>query len=270
MPFISTVIGFVGASLLFIFAITSSTDSYSMFLSPSSFLLVLGGTLAASIISFNLFDVLKALGAIFKTLSNDKDTNQVLNKDVKKIIDWSKVYRKKGLGSWIDSLSSKDQKDKFLNYCFEMVQTGYEQEELRYLISARIEADFTRKAQPAKILQTMASYAPGFGMVGTIIGLIIMLDTMGGDISALGKGLALALITTLYGVLLGQLVFKPCATHLFNKVEGEYFRHQIILEGIICILQKRDSIAIQDHINALLRPKAYYQLSNEKEGKSDK
>ncbi|MCJ8313091.1 MAG: MotA/TolQ/ExbB proton channel family protein [Saccharospirillaceae bacterium] len=265
MPLISTLFGFIGASLLFMYAITTSTDSYSMFLSPSSLLLVLGGTFAATIISYNLWDVFKAIACMAKTLSDDKDSNRVLNKDVKKIIEWSKIYRKKGLGSWLEVLSAKDKKDKFLTYCFEMIQTGYSIEECRYLISARIEADFTRKAHPAKILQTMANFAPGFGMVGTIIGLIIMLDTMGGDISALGKGLALALITTLYGVLLGQLVFKPCSTHLFNKVEGEYFRHQVILEGIICVLQKRDSIAIQDHINALLRPKAYFQLSNNKD-----
>jgi len=104
----------------------------------------------------------------------------------------------------------------------------------------------------------MGVYAPGFGMVGTIVGLIIMLDNMGGDMANLGKGLALALITTLYGVLLSNLLFKPTAAQVTEKQEQEFFRHQMITDGFVLLAEKKDPLLIQDRLNAYVSPAKRY------------
>jgi chemotaxis protein MotA len=96
-------------------------------------------------------------------------------------------------------------------------------------------------------------------MVGTIIGLVIMLDNMNGDMAALGKGLALALITTLYGVVLANLIFKPAANQVTEKQEALYFRDQMIVEGFVLLAEKRDAFFMQDRLNAYLNPSMRFQ-----------
>lgn len=262
MTFISTFIGILGAAALFVFAITSNTNNYLIFLSPTSLAMVLGGTAAATIISYNMKEFIAALISISRTFSEHRDGHNLLRKDIQRFVEWSQLFRQKGLSAVQQSLTDKESKNEFLSYCLEQIAAGYPPKEIRYLISARIEADFARFTQSAKVLHTMASYAPGFGMVGTIIGLIIMLDNMNGDITALGKGLALALITTLYGVMLAQLIFRPAAVHIFKKQEGEYLRHQMWCDGFILMLEKADALTIQDRLNALIHPKAYFELSD--------
>jgi chemotaxis protein MotA len=264
MPFISTLLGLLGAAALFAFSIMSNTENYTMFLSLSSLALVTGGTVAATIVSYNLRAFIKAMMAFGHTLSPEKHTHSKLNKQVERIIEWNGIYRKQGLSAVLNGLTVKEKKNEFLTYAFGLMDAGYDQHEIKGMLSRRIEADFVRRTYPAKVLHSMAGYAPSFGMVGTIIGLIIMLDNMGGDITLLGKGLALALITTLYGVILGQLLFKPSAVHLFSKFEGEYFVHQVYSEGFFCILDKMNSMTIQDRLNSLLHPKAYYEMSGSK------
>ena len=106
----------------------------------------------------------------------------------------------------------------------------------------------------------MASFAPAFGMVGTVIGLIIMLDKMGNDPSALGKGLAFALITTLYGVLLAQLLLRPAAEKVKQKQEVLRFRNLLITEGFVLLGENRDSILIQDMLNSFLDPDSHFSV----------
>jgi chemotaxis protein MotA len=116
-----------------------------------------------------------------------------------------------------------------------------------------MDAFWQRMTVESKVLNTMAVYSPGFGMVGTIIGLVIMLDNMNGDMAALGKGLALALITTLYGVVLANLFFKPAANLVTEKQEALYFRDQMIVKGFVLLAEKRDAFFIQDRLNAYLQ-----------------
>jgi chemotaxis protein MotA len=106
----------------------------------------------------------------------------------------------------------------------------------------------------------MGTFSPAFGMVGTLIGLIIMLDNMQGDPTMLGKGLALALITTLYGVLLAQLLFKPAAAKIQQKLEIDRFRNILLTEGFVMLAEKKDTMTIIDRLNSYLSPVARYKL----------
>jgi chemotaxis protein MotA len=255
----STLVGITAAISLFIYAIVSSTNNYLMFISLSSFALVAGSTFAASLISYTTMDVLTAVKALFETLFHAPTSSKYLRGHVERFVEWGQVYRQQGIAGLESSLTEKERKDPFIAHGMELLSSGYKNHDVRTILTDDMDAFWQRMTLESKVLNTMAVYAPGFGMVGTIIGLVIMLDNMNGDMAALGKGLALALITTLYGVVLANLIFKPAANQVTEKQESLYFRDQIIVEGFVLLAEKRDSLFMQDRLNAYLKPSARFQ-----------
>lgn len=255
----STLIGFISGISLFIFAVLSSTDNHTIFVSLSSFALVLGSTLAASLISYTTKDVLIGVRSMAETFFHSPTSQRHLKAHVTRFVEWTTLYRSGGISALENSLTDKEKKDDFCRNAIELLGTGYKNHDIRLMLTDESDAAWQRHTLEAKVLNTMAVYSPGFGMVGTIIGLIIMLDNMNGDMAALGQGLALALITTLYGVVLSNLFFKPAANQVTEKQEALYFRNQLITEGFVLLSEKRDPIFIQDRLNAYLHPKARLQ-----------
>ena len=259
----STLIGICVAVSLFVFAIVSSTDNYLMFVSLSSFGLVAGSTFAASMISYTTHDVWVAMKGLFGTFFHTPTSQKHLRNHVARFVEWGQIYRTQGVAGLEASLTAQEQKDHILSHGFELIGSGYKSNDVRMILTDDMDAHWQRLTLESKVLNTMAVYSPGFGMVGTIIGLIIMLDNMNGDMAALGKGLALALITTLYGVVLANLIFKPAANQVTEKQEALYFRNQMVVEGFMLLAEKRDALYIQDRMNAYLRPSARYQPAEE-------
>ncbi|WP_260997284.1 motility protein A [Thalassolituus hydrocarboniclasticus] len=259
----STLIGFCAGISLFAFAIVSSTDHHQIFMSLSSLALVLGSTLAASLISYSSGDVLIAMRSMVQTFFHTPTSQKHLRTLVSRFVDWSNLYRQGGISALEQSLNKEESKDEYLCHAMELIGSGYKNHEIRIMLSDAMDATWQRHTLESKVLNTMATYAPGFGMVGTIIGLIIMLDNLNGDMAGLGQGLALALITTLYGVVLANLFFKPAANQVTEKQEALYYRHQLITEGFVMLAEKRDALFIQDRLNAFLKPSVRLQLADE-------
>ena len=115
----------------------------------------------------------------------------------------------------------------------------------------------------ATILNTMANIAPGFGMIGTLVGLIVMLSELDGGTGGLGKGLALALITTLYGVILAQLVFKPASRRAEQKEQILRFKHQLTIDAFLLLVNRANSFEIQDHLNSHLDPSIQFNSAKD-------
>lgn len=255
----STLVGISAAISLFIYAIISSTENYLMFISLSSFALVAGSTFAASLISYTTRDVLTAMKALAGTFFHAPTSPKYLRSHVERFVEWSQIYRSEGISALEVSLTDKEKKDPFITHGMELLSSGHKNHDIRTILTDDMDAFWQRMTVESKVLNTMAVYSPGFGMVGTIIGLVIMLDNMNGDMAALGKGLALALITTLYGVVLANLFFKPAANQVTEKQEALYFRDQMIVEGFVLLAEKRDAFFIQDRLNAYLNPSMRFQ-----------
>ena len=109
-------------------------------------------------------------------------------------------------------------------------------------------------------------YAPAFGMIGTLVGLVIMLDKMGGDPSALGPGLAVALLTTLYGVMFARLIFLPVASKVQQREEIVRFRNYLVAEGLALLAERKGPRHIQDKMNSYLDPAIHFNI--DKAGKA--
>ncbi len=258
--FIAVLLGFG----LFLSSIALSTDNYQVFVSGSSAILVLGGTLAAAFVSFEFRYVLQALRAIAGTFSVHRLTHGTFNTEVGRVIRWAYMVQKDGiLALEAEAKKTPGWDGGFLLFGVELILTGYNGAEVRNILSNTVETTHERNLVPAQILRTMTATAPAFGMIGTLVGLVIMLDKMGDDPGQLGAGLAVALITTLYGVLLARLVFGPAAAKVQQREEIARFRNEMLLEGMAMLADKASPRHIQDRMNSYLDPTIRFDIDRQ-------
>ena len=259
---IGTVSGFVLGVGLFVFSIVSNTDNYWMFINLSSLLLVMGGTLAAIFVSYQEKDVIRALKEAAMILKPSNVNKLTLFEDVELIIQWCNIVRKEGIHDLESHLQEAREGDSFLSHGADLLLKSYESQELRTLLEKTLENAHQRNLRPVTILNRMAQISPAFGMVGTLVGLVVMLDNLGGTVEAIGQGLALALITTLYGVLLTQLIYKPASSKLMEKEQLFRFRNKMIIEALVMLDEEASPSRMEDHLNSYVEPDMYFKVAS--------
>lgn len=257
---IATIVGFLGAMGLFLGAIVTATDNYWIFLSGASFIMVAGGTLASTFISYEPRYVFLSLKLIMRIAVSPAIGRGVLKNEVGRVIRWAYTVQKNGIPALEQEAKKSTAGDRFLRFGVEMVVSGYSGEEVREIMNNTIETTFGRNTVQVDILKNMGAAAPAFGMIGTLVGLIIMLDNMGGDPSDLGKGLAVALCTTLYGVLFARIVFLPAATKILQREQIIRFRNYLVAEGLSLLADKKSPRYIQDKMNSFLDPAIHFSI----------
>ena len=256
---LSTLVGFLIGIGLFLSSVFLSTNNYWIFLNLPSLLLVMGGTLASAFISYQSRYVWLSLKNVGRLFIEQKVGRKTLNKETGMTVRWGAVLKKGGLVALEKEIRSIQPPDPFLIFGLELVVSGYPGEEVRKMLSANIESTFERNMVQVDILKSMAGTAPAFGMIGTLVGLIIMLETMGGGPEMLGKGMAVALITTLYGVLLSRLIFLPAGAKAQQKEEIARFRNYLLLEGFVMLAENRSPQFMVDKMNSFLDPAIQYR-----------
>ncbi len=261
---IATIVGFLAAMGLFLSAIVTATDDYAIFVSISSFVMVAGGTLAAAFISYEPRYVLLAFKVMGKIFMSPGIGRGVMKAEVGRIIKWAYAVQKNGIPGLETEAKKAVKGDKFLKFGVDMVISGYTGEEVRECLNNTIEGSFGRNTVLVDIIKKMGAAAPAFGMIGTLVGLIIMLGSMGGDPSALGAGLAVALCTTLYGVIFSQIVFLPAATKILQREQIIRFRNYMVAEGLVLLADKKSPRFIQDRMNSFLDPAIHFDIDKMK------
>ncbi|NQV82685.1 MAG: MotA/TolQ/ExbB proton channel family protein [Rhodospirillales bacterium] len=259
-----TIIGFLGAMGLFLSAIVTATDNYAIFISLSSFVMVAGGTLAAAFISYEPRYVMMAFKVMAKIFGAPVIGRGVLKNEVGRIIRWAYSVQKNGIPALEAEAKKSVKGDKFLKFGVDLVISGYTGQEVRECLDNTIETSFGRNTVLVDIIKKMGAAAPAFGMIGTLVGLIIMLGSMGGDPSSLGAGLAVALCTTLYGVIFSQIVFLPAATKIMQREQIIRFRNYLVAEGLVLLADKKSPRFIQDKMNSYLDPAIHFDIDKMK------
>lgn len=260
-----TTFGILAGFGLFAFAVWSSTDNTLIFWSVASLSMVIGGTISATMISYQAAYVMKTVKALFSILMPTTVSAGSLFADVGRLLEWSQDVRQKGPAVLDEQLENADTNglDDFTRYGLTLLSSGYKSDELRLLLVEFTETMYDRAQVQVGVLKTMAQYAPAFGMIGTLVGLVIMLDNLKADVSQLGQGLALALITTLYGVIAANLVFKPAALKTDQKNNVIRFRNTLLSEGFVMLSEKYDPLKMQDRLNSFLDPGIHFDLLTE-------
>ena len=248
---------------LFAVSVFISTDNYSSFLNFPSLLMVLGGTIAYAYMSYQARYVNIAFKAIIWMFHKPKSTRESLNTEIMRLVKWSYLVQKKGLPALEAEVKNVSASDPIVRYCLTLVATNHAPVELRGMMETSIESEFERRTMPATVLKAMAAAAPAFGMIGTLVGLIVMMQSMGEDLSSIGTGMALALITTLYGVLFARMVFLPACSQLQQKEEMERFRNYMMMEGLIMLAEKKGPRYMQDKLNSFLDPEVHFDIDKQ-------
>ena len=260
---IPTIFGFFASLALFAWAIASSTDNYAVFMDLPSAIIVLGGTMAATFIAYEARYVILSLKLILKIISAPRIGRTLLQAEVGRIIKWAYIVQKGGLPALEAEAMKAVKGDKVLRFGVELVVSGYTGQEVREILGNMIDTSFGRNTVQVSILKAMGGAAPAFGMVGTLVGLVVMLDNMQ-DPSALGPALAIALITTLYGILLARWIFMPAASKVLQREEIIRFRNYLVAEGLSLLADRKSPRYIQDKMNSYLDPSLHFNIDKMK------
>ena len=251
---------FAGTAFIIVSILISEGAVLSSFWDPPSVLIVLGGTIASTVVAYPA-NALKSVGGALKTAFQRKKAD--LYAEIELILEIANTARREGLLALENSLSKIN--DPFLKKGIMLVVDGTDPEFVKSVMESEIYFVQERHSQGQSVIDSMASYAPAYGMIGTLIGLINMLKNLSNS-DALGPSMAVALITTFYGVVLANLVFNPISKKLKVMTSQEALRKELLLEGLLSIQAGENPRVIQKRLYSFLSS-AEIRRNEEKGGK---
>ena len=248
---IASLIGMLMCGGMLIFGIVSSAglSGFGNYLDLPSAIITFGGAFAAVLTSYSMQDYiagLKSISLIFKAPSvNTADM-------IKKIIDLSNIARKEGLLSLEEAAADMD--EPFLKKGVLLVVDGTDPDLVRAIMETEMSCIDDRHKTLVGFWETLASMGPAWGMIGTLIGLVDMLNNMS-DASAIGPAMAVAIITTLYGSLLANWICQPTANKLKADNAIEMMQKEVMIEGLLSIQAGENPRVIEEKLKSFLAPK---------------
>ena len=264
---LSSLLGVIFGLVLVVGAIAFATSNPFIYLDWHAFLIVFGGSVAAAFMGYHSRDVMTAFKAIGWMVKKPKSTREGLNTEILRLIKWSYLVQQKGLPALENEIKTVPVSDPMLRYCMELTVTNHTPAELRAMMITAVESDYEHKTAAVPVLKNLGASAPSFGMIGTLVGLIAILNQMGGGAknltSVIGNGMSLALVATLYGVFLARMVFIPAANKLLQKEETERFRNLMVVEGLLMLAEKKSPRYMQDRLNSFLEPVNHFNIDKQ-------
>jgi len=234
-------LGLVGYSIL-------SAEGAGTFLNVPSIVIVFGGTVGATLVCFPMKNVAGVIGILKKAfLVKEVSTGDIIGR----MEEMAKKARKEGLLSL--QSAANDIEDDFYKTGIQLVVDGQEADTIESILNTEIDHIAARHMVGAEVLKAMGTYAPAFGMIGTVIGLIQMLQNMA-DPSSIGPAMAVALVTTFYGALLSNVIFLPLVTKLQRRSAMEVEQKSLIVEGLLSIHAGDNPRILVQKLNGFVPP----------------
>jgi chemotaxis protein MotA len=244
---IATLMGILVAGGLVLISILTG-GSGTWFINYPSLMIVLGGTMGATLINYPLSDVI----SVVKVTQNAFRQRSIAPTSlIPVIVDLAKKARREGILSFESHI--KRVTYPFLANGLQMAIDGLEPQDIANVLTTEIMYLEERHKLGAEIFSTMATFAPAVGMLGTIIGLVQMLMQME-DPSAIGAPMAVALLTTFYGTLLANLLFLPISGKLRVRSRQEVLAKQMVLEGVLAIQAGDNYRVVEQKMKAFIAP----------------
>ena len=256
---ITIIIGWVISFGLVIFGIFQG-GSIDMFIDIPSLAITVGGTIGVLIAMFPLSDLL-AVPKLLKIAILPPKYDP--NKYIEQIIEYAKIARSKGLLALEDSANKCT--DPFMKQSLMLIVDANDPSKVRQMLEDAIDFMCARHANGRSFFEKGVSMFPAFGMLGTLVGLVIMLQNMAADPDNLGSAMAVALITTFYGSLFANVLFAPIEAALKNAHDAEVLCMQIVVEGVMSISAGSNPRLIQEKLEFML-PKSSVKNSGANSG----
>lgn len=243
----ATIIGIVVGTLVVAGAIYMGGD-FMTFVNVPSLMIVFGGTFGATVLRFPLAGIMTALNMGSKIAFTQKKTSPIGMID--EITNLSTIIRKSGpLG-----LENVEIEEDFLAKGVQYIADGYEESFILESLERERDLTMERLDEGKLIFKAMGDSAPAFGMIGTLVGLVQMLSTMD-DPSTIGPSMAVALLTTLYGAIIANMVCLPISDKLSMKANTEEINLTLAIDGIMQIRANKSPDMIKEMLIAYLPEK---------------
>ncbi len=246
----SNIIGVIVSFVIIVVAISSAiTDSIIIF-NVIGALVVIGGTFAAGVVSYGIDDFYKTFLIGFKVFSKPKMNPMWAISQLMEIAH--------ELDKNPNSLSSLRKRDyhPFILDGLRLIENDFSRDKIEEVMFLDLEQRKERHLHEVEIIKNLAKYPPAFGMIGTVIGLIGLLNTMNikGTESAIGGSMAIALITTLYGLVLSNYFLIPMSDNLLHRLNLHVQYRKIIIEGILMLKDKEDPLVMREVLAVHVKP----------------
>lgn len=252
---LGTLIGFILAIASFVATMLMSFKNIAVVIDLHAFVIVIGSTVAVTLICFpaeRIFALLKVVGK--RILGKNKRDYAAL---IQEIVMLSEAYRKgeKNFETVIPKINDPFLKDA-ANAIF-WIKADISPEEMRDLLETRVVTHTKIYNNEAKIFRTLSKFPPAFGLMGTSIGMIALLQSLGGENAKneVGPAMSVALVATLYGLVLANFVFMPIAENLVEQTNEDTLARNMVVEGIMLIQANKPTKYVEEKIKSYLLPK---------------
>jgi len=233
------------------------------FWNAPSMMVTIGGAVASTLISFplpNFITGMKAASIAFKVVNMNE------GEVIKSIINLSNVARKEGLLALEEAAEGIE--DVFLKKGILLIVDGTDPELVREILETEISFVESRHKSVKAVWEKLGELAPAWGMIGTLIGLINMLGSLD-DPAAIGPAMAVALLTTMYGSMMANIVCIPFANKLAIRSSEELLVKEVVIEGLLSIQAGENPRVIEEKLKAFLSPTLRASLSDASEGEGE-
>lgn len=252
---LSTIIGFIAGLIFVITALMQQPMPLYKWINLPSILITVGGHFSSFFIAFPLRKILTLLQVGGKVFNEPKiDYIQL----IETLVEKSEKARRDGLLALDDE--TEDLPDEFLRNGIRLVVDGTEPELVKDIMGDELSKLEERHMRSRDMFDLLAIFAPAFGLIGTLIGLIGMLSQLGGDKTAIGIGMSTALITTLYGSFLANFIYIPISKKLENRSNDEILEKEIMLEGTLSIQSGENPRILRQKLASFLPPSVREQV----------
>jgi chemotaxis protein MotA len=227
---------------------------------PTAAIIVLGGTIGATLLSFPTKTVVGAAKSISKVLFEEHSDQLTL---IEEIIGYADKARKEGLIALESCIP--DASDDFLKRAMSLVVDGVEPQVLRETMEIELAHMEETSSMEAKVFEGAGGYAPTIGIIGAVLGLIHVMNNLA-DPSKLGSGIAVAFVATVYGVGSANLLFLPMASKLKARLKHSMVAKEMMLEGVIGMLEGSNPMLIEERLKGYLTK----EMKLERQGRAKK
>ncbi len=251
---IASVIGFAGGVVAIVGSMILAKQSVMTFVDPASVFMTLGGSYFALMLNYSIKDavgIFKTMGRAFKLW----DYGEM--KIAESLISFSERARREGILSLEEEIEGID--NAFMKRGLRMVVDSVDPEVIRNILDTELSQMNDRHGRWLKMLDQWAKLAPGFGMLGTVQGLIGMLKNLE-DKSSIGPNMAVALITTFYGAIMANFILTPIMGKLGTHDAAETKVKEMVIEGVLSIQQGDNPHILQLKLSSYLSPDTQRKL----------
>lgn len=244
---ITGILGFLAGLGLVVYGMIGSGDPLSGFIDYPSIAITCGGTFGALMMSFP-FKVIKNVPKMLKLFAKPKKYKP--QKYIDQMVEYAKIARSKSLLALEES--ANDCSDPFMKSSLMLIVDANDSDRVKSMLDDAIDFMCDRHEENTAFWDKMGAVAPGFGMIGTLVGLINMLANLSGNADGLGAGMATALITTFYGCIMAHLIAAPIANRLRTIHADELLCMQIVEEGALAIISGANPRYIQEKLEFMI------------------